>query len=183
MSDEPRSTLRSLPHRARGPLTASGTPWRGIADVARAALASGSVAAAVSSTALVILAVSTGKSAAQPFNATSHWLHGAGAARSRRFDLARTGVGYATHHAATIFWATFFEAWASARPVTRMGEVVTRALAVSALAATVDYTITPKRLTPGWEYVLSKRAMALVYVAMAAGFAGTALRRHADGAR
>ena len=33
-----------------------------------------------------------------------------------------------------------------------------------------DYTVTPRRFTPGWELVLSKRSMALVYGAMAAGF-------------
>ncbi len=147
----------------------------------RAAVTSGSVAAAMSSIALAALAVGAGKAAPQPLNATSHWLHGAGAAEIRTLDVAHTGVGYATHHAATIFWAAFFEAWVGARPVTRKGQVVTRALAVSALAAVVDYTITPKRLTPGWEYVLSKRAMGLVYVAMAAGFAATALLRDPSG--
>ncbi len=141
------------------------------------AVTSGSIAAGTSSLALATLAMGTGKSAPQPLNATSHWLHGAEAAKVRGLDLAHTGVGYATHHAATIFWATFFEGWAGARPATGKGDVVARALAVSALAAVVDYTITPKRFTPGWEYVLSKRAMGVVYVAMAAGFAGTALIR------
>ena len=147
------------------------------------AVTSGSIAAATSSLALVTLATGAGKPAPQPLNATSHWLHGAGAAKVRELDLAHTGVGYATHHAATIFWAAFFEGWAGARPATGKGEVVARALAVSALAAVVDYTITPKRFTPGWEYVLSKRAMGVAYVAMAAGFAGTALLRNPGMAR
>ena len=43
-------------------------------------------------------------------------------------------------------------------------------ISLSALgAAAVDYLATPKRFTPGWEFVLSKRAMALTYAAMAAG--------------
>ena len=47
---------------------------------------------------------------------------------------------------------------------------------MSVVAAAVDYVATPKRFTPGWEYVLSKRAMACTYVAMAAGLAiGTAV--------
>ena len=40
---------------------------------------------------------------------------------------------------------------------------------MAAVAAAVDYLATPKRFTPGWEFVLSKRAMALTYAAMAAG--------------
>ena len=143
----------------------------------------GTVAAGTSSLALAALAVGSGRSASQPLNATSHWLHGAGAAEVRRLDLAHTGIGTATHHAATIFWASAFEGWADARPAEGKGEIVARALAMSALAALVDYTITPKRFTPGWEYVLSKRAMGLAYVAMAAGFAGTALLRDPSVAR
>ncbi len=170
------------------PLPVRGAPRSRAADVAtgdlsRAALVSGSVAAGISSAALAILAVGAGKSAAQPLNATSHWLHGPGAAEIRGFDLAHTGVGAATHHAATIFWAAFFETWGAVRPATGKGQFVTRALTVAALAAAVDYTITPKRFTPGWEYVLSKRAMGLVYVAMAAGFAGTALLRASGDSR
>jgi hypothetical protein len=42
----------------------------------------------------------------------------------------------------------------------------------SAIAAVVDYGLTPHRFTPGWELVLSKRSMAAAYLAMAAGFAG-----------
>ena len=143
------------------------------------ALTSGSIAAGTSALALAALAIGAGKTAPQPLNATSHWLHGVEAATVPDLDLAHTGVGTATHHAATVFWAVLFEGWVGARPVTGKGEVVARALAVSALAAVVDYAITPKRFTPGWEYVLSKRAMALVYVAMAIGFAGTALGRDA----
>ena len=52
------------------------------------------------------------------------------------------------------------------------------ALVVSAVAAAVDYGATPKRFTPGWEYVLSKRAMAVAYAAMAFGLAaGTLVAR------
>jgi len=49
------------------------------------------------------------------------------------------------------------------------------ALAMSAFAATVDYGATPKRFTPGWEFVLSRRSMAVAYVAMAFGLAAGAL--------
>ncbi len=138
---------------------------------------SGTVATATSVAALALLAAAAGKGAAQPLNATSHWLYGDDAATFPRADLDHTAVGYATHHAATIFWALFFEGWLARRPA-RTGLAATgRATAIAALAALVDYTITPKRFTPGWELVLSKRAMAGVYAAMAAGFAAVAMGR------
>ena len=148
-------------------------------------LRAGALATVTSCLALAAVARGEGRSAAQPLNATSHWLHGDGdgAAQRREADLRHTGIGLATRAAATLFWAAFFEGWDTARPVTGKAKVVARALAVSALAAVVDYTITPKRFTPGWEYVLSKRAMGAVYVAMAAGFAGTALLRNPSVAR
>ena len=127
--------------------------------------------------ALLILARLEGKGAAQPLNATSHWAYGDQAARLRHADLRHTPVGYATHHSATIFWAAAFEAWQAARPARRPAVILSRAISVSALAAIVDYTITPKRFTPGWELVLTKRSMALVYAAMAGGFATAALAR------
>jgi hypothetical protein len=41
----------------------------------------------------------------------------------------------------------------------------------SFLAAVVDYGIVPRRLTPGWELVLPKWPIALVYGVMAATLA------------
>ena len=46
---------------------------------------------------------------------------------------------------------------------------------MSAIAAVIYYGATPKRLTPGWELVLSKRSIAATYVAMAFGLAAGAL--------
>ena len=144
----------------------------------RKSLVSGSVGALTSTLALAVVARLEGRGAAQPLNATSHWLNGDRAARRRRVDLQHTGVGLATHGAATVFWAAFFEAWQSTRPARGPGaalDVVGRAGAVAVLAAVVDYTITPRRFTPGWELVLSKGAMAAAYAAMASGFAVTRL--------
>jgi hypothetical protein len=45
-----------------------------------------------------------------------------------------------------------------------------RSLDVShTIAALVDYGITPKRFTPGWEELLSKRSIGVTYAAMALG--------------
>ena len=53
-------------------------------------------------------------------------------------------------------------------------------MVMSAIAAAVDYTITPKRFTPRWEFVLSKRSMAVAYAAMDLGLAAGALITQRD---
>ena len=142
-----------------------------IAALIRRSLATGLVAAVTSTAALAAVAKLEGRGAAQPLNATSHWLRGDRAACRTQPNLAHTGVGLATHVAATILWASLFEIWMLDRPTRDRSDVAARAATVAALAAAVDYTVTPRRFTPGWELVLSKRAMVLVYAAMAAGFA------------
>ncbi len=148
--------------------------------VLRRATVSGTVASVVSSLALAALARGEGKGALQPVNATSHWLNGEAAASRRVASVADTAVGYATHNAATIFWALLFEAWLGAGRPTGL---LTRAAATSVIAAAVDYGATPRRFTPGWEFVLSKRSMASAYAAMAAGLAlGSVLARRSPDA-
>ncbi len=141
------------------------------------ALLSGLTATLTSTAALMLTALAEGKGALQPLNATSHLLYGDRAARHRKADLNHTGVGLATHAAATVFWATAFEMALVLRPPRSANDLLGRAASIGVLAAAVDYTITPKRLTPGWELVLSKTSMAVVYAAMSAGFAVAASRR------
>lgn len=130
----------------------------------------GSVASVLLTLALVSAAWAERKSIPQPLNATSHWLHGNPAAEIQAFDLAHTGVGYATHHVATIFWAALFDLRSNRRDETP-ATLVRDSVAMAAIAAGVDYLATPKHLTPGWELVLTKRSMAWTYLALAAGFA------------
>ena len=68
-----------------------------------------------------------------------------------------------------------FETWLAARPPRTTAGLLRDACARSAIAAAIDYGATPKRLTPGWELVLSKRSMAATYAAMALGLAAGAL--------
>lgn len=149
----------------------------------RFAIASGTVASATSTVALALLARAEGKGALQPVNSTSHWLNGERAGSFKGADLAHTAVGYATHHAATLFWAVIFERWIMDRRPLATRVMVRDALVLSAVAAAVDYGATPKRFTPGWEFVLSKRSMAATYVAMAAGLAAGAMIRQRSPAR
>ncbi len=140
----------------------------------RRAWVSGSCASVTSSLALVLVARAEGSGALQPVNATSHWLNGDSAASVERADLRHTLVGYATHHAATLFWAVLFERFVRLRRDRARVTVLREALIVSAVAAAIDYGATPRRFTPGWELVLTKRSMAAVYAAMALGLAAGA---------
>ena len=141
-----------------------------IARAARRVFWFGLCAAAASTAMLAVVARLESRGAAQPLNATSHWLNGDRAARRRTADVRHTGVGLGTHVAATMFWAACLEMWTSDRPPRTRLDTIGRAATTAALAALVDYTITPRRFTPGWELVLSKRAMVAVYAAMAVGF-------------
>jgi hypothetical protein len=131
---------------------------------------SGSIASLAVTGALALLAQREGKRPLQPINATSHWLHGKRAGRVKRSDLAHTALGYVTNHAASVFWATLLEAWLGRRRRTPLS-LLRKASAVTALAAAVDYGLMPKRLTPGWELAVSKRAVATSFVVMAFGLA------------
>jgi hypothetical protein len=53
-------------------------------------------------------------------------------------------------------WAAIFERWLARQPQHTPLLIIRDAAAMSAIAAAVDYGITPKRATPGWEEVLSR---------------------------
>ena len=151
------------------------------ASLGISAFLTGSIASAISSLALAALATAEGHSAAQPTNATSHWLYGDQVAQRRTVDLAHTGVGYGTHHASAVFWALPLEMWLRADPPQSTGDLMGRAAAVSALAAVVDYGVTPKRFTPGWEHVLSRTSMMGAFASLAFGLAAGAAVTNAVG--
>jgi hypothetical protein len=138
-------------------------------QVGLSALVSGTIASLASSVALALLAKAEGKAAPRPINATSHWLHGEGAAKVRGVDAEHTATGYLTHHGACVMWASIMESMLAGRKNVSPSQIALTAAGVSALAAAVDYGITPKRFTPGWEDVLTKKSMAGAYAAMAAG--------------
>jgi hypothetical protein len=136
---------------------------------------SGTLASIASTLALALLARAEGKGALQPTNSTSHWLHGEGAGGVKRADAAHTLVGYSTHHASALFWALPFQCWLANRPPRTPLAMLRDASVMSAIAAAIDYGVTPKRLTPGWETVLSKRSIVATYGALAVGLAVGAL--------
>ena len=143
--------------------------------IALSALISGTAASLLSTAALSFLARAEGKGALQPTNATSHWFHGDSAASHADADVAHTVVGYGTHHASALFWALPFHVWLETQPSRSGLELLRDASVMSAIAAAVDYGVVPRRLSPGWELVVSKRSMVVTYGAVALGLAAGAL--------
>jgi hypothetical protein len=151
--------------------------WR---RVAREALVSGTFASVLSTAALALLGKVSKGHAFAPTNSTSHWLWGEEAYEAYEPSLRHTAVGYATHHASAVFWAAIYERWLDRPGHRTTAQIVRDAAAMSAIAAFVDYRLTPERLRPGFEQHLSKGALVGVFAAFAAGLAAGALlnRRH-----
>lgn len=148
-------------------------PWR---QSLREGVVTGTAAALLSSVVLALAGRRQNGSMAAPVNAASHWLWGDEALRADGATPRHTLVGLATQHGASVFWATLYSLLHGHRPeAKRLPDAIAGGIATSATAYVIDYTITPKRLTPGYEHRLDGRAMFAVYAALAAGFALGAL--------
>ncbi|MBB1600818.1 hypothetical protein [Variovorax sp. UMC13] len=115
-------------------------------------------------------------SCSAPTNATSHWLW-----RDEAFGVhvptwRHTATGYVIHHGTATLWAVLY-AWlhGNRRRARSVPAALAGAAVASAVACTVDYTLTPKRFTPGFEHHLSKSSMVLVYAGFALGLAAGCL--------
>ncbi|WEX09577.1 hypothetical protein [Chelativorans sp. AA-79] len=148
---------------------------------ARYALFSGTAAGLAALLAVMASAMAEGRGVLEPVSATSHWLHGDSAGRTAKADASHTGVGLVTNAASAMFWALPFAFWASRGGPRSLTHLLCGASVLSALAALLDYGLLPRRLSPGWELAVSKRAVAGAFAAMAAGLAAgawAAQRRH-----
>ena len=141
------------------------------------ALLSGSAASVLSTAALAARGRSESGSAPAPINAVSHWYWGDRATRVDQTRIKYTVPGYLTHHAMSIFWAVVFEKVFAGRSRRKPVSVAAASAATAAMACFVDYQMTPRRFTPGFEHRLSKMSLLLVYAAFAAGLALTDLAR------
>ena len=155
-------------------MAASWTPWS--RTLQRAAI-SGTVASLVSTLTLAALGRRESGSALGPINAVSHWYWGRRATRQDGASLKYTLPGYLTHHGASVFWAVIFERLFGHRPRRDPVAALATGATVATLAAVIDYTITPKRLTPGYEERLSIPSLVVVYTAFAVGLALTEVTR------
>ena len=143
----------------------------------RDGVVSGGAASFVSTIALGIASKVEAGHLPAALNSTSHWLWGDREAITDQVSLQHTGVGFATHHASAYFWAVLYERlageWAESSPQAALAA----GLGTAAIACTVDYTVTPRRLTPGFELRLSRPAMAMGFIAFGLGLASAAMAR------
>jgi len=148
----------------------------------REGLVSGTLAGLFSTAVLLVTGKRETGSALAPVNAESHWLWGDESLREDRPTWRHTATGFATHQLATAFWATLYAAARGKRQAVKsVPEALLGGLATSAAAAAIDYTLVPRRLSPGFEHRLSRPAMVGVFAAIAGGIAlGAWLLRERD---
>jgi hypothetical protein len=140
------------------------------------ALVSGTVASITSTVALSMLGKAELDRSAAPLNGPSQWIWGRHAPYQNRFSFRYTVVGYLIHHAASVFWAIWYEKLRQRLPPADTAiAVVAPAAIITTAAYAVDFHLTPQRLTPGFEHRLSNRSLLTVYGAFALGLAATAL--------
>jgi hypothetical protein len=138
------------------------------------AVFSGSVASLSSAAALALCGKLEGTTAAGPLNGPSQWIWGEQAAYRQRATLRHTAVGYAIHHATSIFWATLHEKILSSENARESAaQRLAKGATTAAVACFVDYQLTPQRLQPGFEKQLSRHSLFFVYAAFAVGLAVT----------
>lgn len=142
-------------------------------------LVSGSIASIASTICLSILGKAELGNSAAPVNGPSQWIWGRHAPYQNRFTLRYTIIGYVIHHAASVFWAIWYEQLRQrVAPAKTATAVLVPAVMTAAAAYAVDFHFTPKRLTPGFEHRLSKPSLLTVYATFALGLAATALLAH-----
>jgi hypothetical protein len=144
----------------------------------RDALVSGAIASLASTAVLAMMGRRELDDAATPLNGPSQWVWGRHAPYRDGLSLHYTATGYAVHHAASTFWGFLYEAMRRMLRGRGAAGDIAAAAATTVIAGVVDFRLTPQRLRPGFEKRLSAGAVAMAYVAFAAGLAAHAwLRR------
>jgi len=148
-------------------------PWR---QALREGTVAGTTAGLLSTLVLAALGRRQCGSPVAPINAVSHWLWGDESLHENRWTVRHTLPGLLTQHAAAILWAALYSLVRGHRKEAKeLPAAIAGGIATSATAYVVDYTITPRRLTPGYEHRLDGKGMLAVYAALAVGFAAGAL--------
>lgn len=157
------------------PRLAGMTTWK---RAFREGLVSGSIASVLTASYLAWAGHRRGQPAA-PVNAVSHWFFGDRSLEQDEPSLLYTLTGYLTHHAAAVFWGVLHaKAWGARPEAKEPLPAAVGAAAAAGVAYYVDYQLTPKRLTPGYEHRLDKSEMANVYALVALGLlAGSLLMK------
>lgn len=135
---------------------------------------SGMIAGFTTAATLMMLAIGKKIPVWRAFNCTAHWVDGPAAAEVDDCDIRHTAIGQGTNVIACIFWAALMEAALGARALCPLRACIAAAT-TAIIAVPADYIATPKRFTPGWEFVFRKREIAVIYAGMAVGLAIGAL--------
>lgn len=136
----------------------------------RDGLLPGGLAGAVSAGLLAMRGLAEIRQPLAPLNAPSHWLWGDRALQQNGKSWRYTGVGLLIHQASAVMWGVLYERFV-ARPRAEPAQELRDAMVATAAAATVDFVLTPRRFTPGFEKRLSTRSLLLVYGGFAVGIA------------
>src|SRR5688572_8293001 len=147
-------------------------PRTGIARWLGRTFVSGAAASILSTIAVSLHSRARTGHATSGVNATSHWAWGERAMWHHRPDISNTVLGYAIHHASSMWWAGMFELTAYRRPPRTVAGV---AAATAVTAYVVDYHLVPRRLTPGFDRHISGVGMVSAYVAFGVGLAAAHL--------
>lgn len=141
------------------------------------AAVSGALASLASAAVLALAGREQTPSPAAPMNAASQWLWGPqDSLHADRPDLRHTLTGYAIHHFAATMWATMHARATQDRDVFEQpGPALGAAAATAAVAAVVDFGLTPERFTPGFQHRVSTPALVAAYGAFALGIAAGSL--------
>lgn len=142
--------------------------YRAWSGTARDAVISGAIASATTVAAAAACGARDSGSAIAAVNAVSHIVWGSGASDIEQPDVKHTLPGVLLNTGATIFWAAIYErVFGQSAHRGHIAKAVLGGGAVAALAYVTDYHVVPKRLTPGWEYRVSNRSLALIYGVLA----------------
>ena len=121
---------------------------------------------------VMALSVAEHKSAAAPVTAISHIFFGDSAFEPQSGDAMHFGIGFMLNVMAMIGWSAIAELGFRVLSIDshRFVYAALVAIALTVLAFITDFHIVPKRFTPGFEHVLSKRAIYVTYVFLAFSF-------------
>lgn len=144
------------------------TTWK---QAFREGVVTGSLASALSAAYLLLAGQRRGIPAA-PTNAISHWIFGNRSLRQDEPSLRYTATGYLIHHVSAVFWGVIHaKLWGGREAAKKPVPAIAGAVVAAGVANLVDYRMTPKRLTPGFEHRLGTPEMVNVYACFAIGLA------------
>jgi hypothetical protein len=106
----------------------------------------------------------------QPLNTLAHMVVGSRAFHVRSVDPLVTTMGMAVHVLSLVIWGLLFSlALAHARGI----RLWATALVFAALVAVVDFIVVPDRLSPGFDAMLTRGELIVLYGLLAIALAGS----------